>query len=125
MIYIKRYLTSFNINIEIHKASEEEIKGAISRTTGKDDTSVSRYLATFKILTSLAKFGASPKLAKPQLPEKEEEPVPIQKPKLREEAEAQEKGLSFHHNIEIHLPATTDVSVYNAIFKSLRENLLD
>ena len=30
----------------------------------------------------------------------------------------------FHYNIQIHLPATTDISVYNAIFKSLKDNLL-
>ncbi len=32
---------------------------------------------------------------------------------------------SFHYNIQIHLPATKDVEVYNAIFKSLKEHLLD
>jgi len=32
---------------------------------------------------------------------------------------------SLHYNIEIHLPATKDVEVFNAIFKSLREHLLD
>ena len=30
----------------------------------------------------------------------------------------------FHYNIQIHLPATKDVEVYNAIFKSLKEHLL-
>ena len=30
----------------------------------------------------------------------------------------------FHYNIQIHLPATNDISVYNAIFKSLKENLM-
>lgn len=29
----------------------------------------------------------------------------------------------LHYNIQIHLPATKDVEVYNAIFKSLREHL--
>ena len=29
----------------------------------------------------------------------------------------------FHYNIQIHLPATTDISVYNAIFKSIKDNL--
>lgn len=33
-------------------------------------------------------------------------------------------NLGFHYNIQIHLPATTDISVYNAIFKSLKDNLL-
>ena len=30
----------------------------------------------------------------------------------------------LHYNIQIHLPPTKDVEVYNAIFKSLREHLL-
>ncbi|WP_398468995.1 DUF5343 domain-containing protein [Tardiphaga sp.] len=32
---------------------------------------------------------------------------------------------SLHYNIQIHLPATKDVEVYNAIFKSLKEHLID
>jgi hypothetical protein len=31
----------------------------------------------------------------------------------------------LHYNIQIHLPATKDVEVFNAIFKSLREHLFD
>lgn len=29
----------------------------------------------------------------------------------------------LHYNIQVHLPATKDIEVYNAIFKSLREHL--
>lgn len=32
---------------------------------------------------------------------------------------------TLHYNIQIHLPATKDVEVFNAIFKSLREHLLE
>lgn len=32
---------------------------------------------------------------------------------------------SLHYNIQIHLPASKDVEVYNAIFKSLREHLIE
>ena len=32
---------------------------------------------------------------------------------------------TLHYNIQIHLPATKDIEVFNAIFKSLREHLLD
>lgn len=36
------------------------------------------------------------------------------------------KGFSgLHYNIQIHLPATKDLEVYNAIFKSLKEHLID
>ena len=31
----------------------------------------------------------------------------------------------LHYNIQIHLPATKDVEVYNAIFKALREHLFN
>lgn len=31
----------------------------------------------------------------------------------------------FHYNIQIHLPATKDVEVYNAIFKSLKEHFVE
>ncbi|MBI5570626.1 MAG: DUF5343 domain-containing protein [Desulfomonile tiedjei] len=34
-------------------------------------------------------------------------------------------GPGLHYNIQIHLPASKDVEVYNAIFKSLREHLLE
>lgn len=34
-------------------------------------------------------------------------------------------GAGLHYNIQIHLPATKDVEVYNAIFKSLREHLIE
>jgi uncharacterized protein DUF5343 len=34
-------------------------------------------------------------------------------------------ALGLHYNIQLHLPATKDVEVYNAIFKSLREHLLE
>ena len=30
----------------------------------------------------------------------------------------------LHYTIQVHLPATKDLEVYNAIFKSLKENLL-
>lgn len=33
--------------------------------------------------------------------------------------------LGLHYNIQIHLPATKDVEVYNAIFKSLKEHLIE
>jgi hypothetical protein len=32
---------------------------------------------------------------------------------------------ALHYNIQIHLPATKDIEVFNAIFKSLREHLLE
>ena len=41
--------------------------------------------------------------------------------KIRKET----SGLGLHYNIQIHLPATKDIEVYNAIFKSLKEHLIE
>ena len=117
------YADLFAIDGEIQKAPEGEIRGAISRVTGKDDETVKRYYATFKTLAGLAKFDArSAKVAKT---EKEFE-RPEEEPKTKEREDRQDghrRRPDFHYNIQIHLPVTTDITVYNAIFKSLRENL--
>jgi hypothetical protein len=34
-------------------------------------------------------------------------------------------SVGLHYNIQIHLPATKDVEVYNAIFKSLKDHLVE
>ena len=112
------YSELYSINTSIHDATDDEIKGAMSRVTGKDAKSVNRYFATFKALVALSKFTPAP-VKKKDIKEKEVDTktqVPPQKEIIKE--------TGFHYNIQIHLPATTDISVYNAIFKSLKENLL-
>jgi|SRR5579863_3554570 len=39
--------------------------------------------------------------------------------------EKMQSNFGLHYNIQIHLPATKDVEVYNAIFKSLKDHLLE
>jgi hypothetical protein len=39
--------------------------------------------------------------------------------------ESHDRSIQLRHNIEVHLPATKDIEVYSAIFKALREHLLD
>ncbi|MBL7975129.1 MAG: DUF5343 domain-containing protein [Candidatus Kapabacteria bacterium] len=47
---------------------------------------------------------------------------------LPEEKSGKQKvhsSLGLHYNIQIHLPATKDIEVYNAIFKSLKDHLIE
>lgn len=88
-----------------------------SRVTGKDADGVGRIYNTFKALCNIASFDGiqTPDVAE----EKEDAPqVPVKPPVVAPRAN------EFHYNIQIHLPATNDISVYNAIFKSLKDNLL-
>jgi len=112
------YADLYAIDTEIHQAPEAEIKGAISRVTGKDADGVTRIFNTFKALCNNATFDI---VQAPVVVEAKEEvssapatTMPITVPRANE----------FHYNIQIHLPATNDISVYNAIFKSLKDNLL-
>ena len=115
------YKDLFAINTSMHSASDEDIKGAISRVTGKEEKDVKRIMTTFKSLCKYADFSDDISSIEPP----------------REEASATAENIQqigsnindsispdFHYNIQIHLPATTDISVYNAIFKSIKENLL-
>ncbi len=112
------YSELYAINVEIHKASEAEIKGAISRVTGKDEEGVGRIYNTFKTLCNNADFNGTVNENTAEEVEENDEKVPSIG------LAATLPATQFHYNIQIHLPATTDISVYNAIFKSLKENLL-
>ncbi len=118
------YYELYAINTKIHEANEDEIKGAISRVTGKDETSVSRFYATYKTLTDIAEFDEPIAQPKQVIGTKSES---HETDKKKPEVTMPTNKLfspDFHYNIQIHLPATTDISVYNAIFKSIKENLM-
>lgn len=115
------YSDLFEINTEIYKAEDKEIKGAFSRITGKSSHSVNRYFNTFKALCGLAELDTTDKQQTMKVEEKKEENDKDTRLKGRQKTVQPD----FHYNIQVHLPATKDVSVYNAIFRSLKENLLD
>ena len=66
---------------------------------------------------SVKKVAASNPTAAIHTPSSAPTPVPTEKNGF--------VGTGLHYNIQIHLPATKDVEVYNAIFKSLREHLVN
>lgn len=124
------YSDLFMINQNIYASNDEEIKGAFSRITGKDAKTVGRYTATFKTLADLADFTTQISRSTNKT-----DNIDSEKNDVKEKNEVVEEnktntpipvkaGSQFHYNIQIHLPATTDISVYNAIFKSLKENLV-
>lgn len=112
------YADLYAINTEIHTAPEAEIKGAISRVTGKDADGVGRIYNTFKALCNIATFDV---VQTPPVTEKNDNTTQTS---TAHSSVVIPRANEFHYNIQIHLPATNDISVYNAIFKSLKDNLL-
>jgi len=78
--------------------------------------------STFYALLDLADLSSSPEK------KMEDSTPPSDTPPPTVSIEAIQKTYarpSLHYNIQIHLPATKDIEVFNAIFKSLKEHLLD
>jgi Family of unknown function (DUF5343) len=116
------YKPLFVKNEYFYKLADPDLKGLIVEVTGQaaDSSAVSNIFACLKGLLSQAKFDQTTPVQIAQQPETgsctEEENVNTELPS--------KLGLNLSYTINLNLPATTDVSVFNAIFKSLKENLL-
>ena len=104
------------------KLDKKDLQSKLKSLLGaaEDDQNIPYVVGTFLELSKLATWdGAAPK------PKKETIPPTDGKGEIegrREELFAGRLGVSY--TINLNLPATTEVEVFNAIFKSLRENLL-
>ncbi len=101
-----------------HELSVEDLKGKFATLTSKDQSVVQKMASTFKALAAIADFKQA---VAPSAAAAAEEPV--ESPAL-EQVTPRPSSLAFAHTIYINLPATRDVAVYDAIFKSIREHLL-
>ena len=77
------------------------------------------YVDTFKTLCEFADFKAVP--AKPKAEVKEPEKKVVEAAQVTTKTPA---GVTINLNIQLTLPATEDATVYDKIFKALKENLL-
>ncbi|MBK6921178.1 MAG: DUF5343 domain-containing protein [Deltaproteobacteria bacterium] len=98
--------------------SAEEIKGKLRARTGKEQSVVAKMASTFKALVGTADFK---KRAASEVPPAQDKVV--ESPAL-EELTPKPTSIAFAHTIYINLPASRDIAVYDAIFKSIREHLL-
>ncbi len=105
--------------------TDDKLRGLIVEETGsaKDASMVGMILACIKAIRKHADFDAAaePEITVPSAPAM---PAPHMNPPQLAPPEAQTIGLRLGYNINLNLPATSDIAVFNAIFKSLRENLL-
>jgi hypothetical protein len=113
------YKTLFNANEYIYKADKPTLMAKLRSIlgAGEDDANIQYVAGTFSELSKMAAWDGSP-APKPNLPmdSRPDESVSGGRKELGK------IGLSY--TINLNLPATTDIEVFNAIFKSLRENLL-
>ena len=119
------YSDIFLIKSNPTEKDKDLVQGKFKSYHNASDNVAKLHTNTFYALLDIADLTHN---QKPQeiVTQKEKEPLTEQKSQevpTPKTLSASKVGL--HYNIQIHLPATKDVEVYNAIFKSLKDHLID
>ena len=117
------YSDLFQINTKANELSQADIKNKLrTLTQGQaSDTVLDKMAATFKTLSGMADFSSAPSKTAPDTQAKEKEEKQPQKTADKIERIAI-GGLVY--NIQLILPESRDQSVYDALFKSMKDHLL-
>lgn len=102
--------------------STERVKGILASKIDKGESVIEKMASTFKGLVNAARWDKSEETIPRHVGDAESEDAPVKMPPISQPIDA--TRLQYHYNIELHLPATKDISIYNAIFKSLKEHIL-
>jgi hypothetical protein len=114
------YADIFLINEKPSPNDREAIEGKFKSYHNASDNVASLMQKTFYALLGLADLNHSGQQTAEAVPPQRENLDPPTR-KLAKDGIA---SAGLHYNIQIHLPATKDTEVYNAIFRSLKEHLL-
>lgn len=115
----------FHINENLSESDRQAIIGRFKSAHNASDAVAERQAMTFLSLLKLADISTSPS---PKKQKQEQDEVEGEQHTQAEKNKTSNYPLGFsglRYNVEIHLPATKDVEVYNSIFKSLKAHLLD
>ncbi len=115
------YRALYEMNEYAHDLSDSGLKGLVVQATGlkPDSGTIKAIMGSFKALKAAATFDAGSAGGADEHASDELQTVPVVPG-----GEAQPAKLGLSYTINLNLPATSDIAVFNAIFKSLREHLL-
>lgn len=112
----------FKKNEFANALTDDKLKNLVVEVTGKtpSDGVVTAIVGSFKACKILADFEASGGKSSEKI-----EPLEFSKSLVKHENKSATKtDLRLAYTININLPETTNVEVYNAIFSSIRQNFL-
>jgi hypothetical protein len=126
------YSDLFAVNVKANELSQSEVKNKLKTLFqgSKSEDVLSKIAMTFLGLCSYADFSKPSNQDKTLVQVKKDEPVFENEDKqegnhrMTHELVNKKITTEMHYNIQIHLPETRDITVYDAIFKSLKEHLL-
>lgn len=120
------YEDLFNLNKDAQNLTQEEVKNKLKTLTQgtKSESVIEKMAKTFKTLCDYADWTDIPNI--PQLKDKEIDDTlePNSKATTSIESKTKHSNMSLHYNIQIHLPETTNMAVYDSIFQSIKNHLM-
>lgn len=129
----KLYKRLYEMNEYVHDATDQEVLGLIVECTGNEhDNAATKYtLTTFNMLRKHADFDSQVEIeetveidqSQPETEIPNQNQIPINFP--NQQIPNQGKSINLAYTINLNLPATKDIEVFNAIFKSLKEHILE
>jgi hypothetical protein len=121
------YEDLFNLRKDAYNLTVDEVKNKLKTLTqGQKSENVLGWMAnTFKGLCELADWSHEEIKESPKTVTASAASIPIEA-ELNKNApvSANSHNMNLHYNIQIHLPETTNMAVYDAIFQSLKKHLL-
>ncbi|NEN06568.1 DUF5343 domain-containing protein [Diaminobutyricibacter tongyongensis] len=113
---------------KIYEKSAADILATVKGVSGAGDAVARKMATTFKALCDQASWNSRPQQhgtiedAERESPEVGEQSRPGQQAPILPDSSS--GLLRLHHDIHLHLPPTSDVSVYRAIFQALKMELM-
>lgn len=119
------YSALYSVNEYCHDLSHEELRGIVVHVTGQELASavVQLTVSTFEKMKTMADFESAPGIEENEPPNVSHSSMPATAP-VASSRSIGKMGMNLSYTINLNLPATSDIAVFNAIFKSLKENLL-
>lgn len=120
------YQSLYIRNEYMHQLSDSQLRGLVIEETGQgDDSSVVSYvLLSIKHLKKFADWSKKESSDESLKPVTTKNVVASSEGTPQTPSNSGHVGLNLSYTINLNLPATSDVAVFSAIFKALKDNML-
>lgn len=122
------YEDLFNLNKNAQNMSNEDVKNKLRTLTQgqKSDRVIEQMAMTFRALCNYADWSKQSEfkiITNNSDSDKEKQNI-IDYSSLNNNESEKNTKMNLHYNIQIHLPETSNMAVYDAIFQSLKKHLM-
>ena len=119
------YVDLFNLNISANSMTQAEVEGKFKTLTNgsKAAATITQMAKTFTALCGYADWSAPSIMAKSEIVGDQSNQKDVADNSMVSDIYSDSAGFDLNYNIHIHLPATRDQAVYDALFASLAKHI--